>query len=98
MHMKNIEIKPRHHFGHFRSKNKIVRRVFEQGIPRYFYLMETNVGLGRDQPDRLGVRDEMDLVPALCEFQAELSGHNSTAAIDVRPPWVVVARHPAPGR
>src|SRR6266403_4763697 len=43
--------------------------------------MKTDVRLRRDQPDRLRVRDEVDLVSALGKFQPELGGYNATAAI-----------------
>src|SRR5205807_1440567 len=43
--------------------------------------MKTDIRLRGDQPDRLRIGDEMDLVPSLRELDAKLSGHNAAAAV-----------------
>ena len=64
-----------------RRQRQVVRRIFEQGIPRDLYFVKTDIGLRGDQADGLRIRDEMDLVSTLGKFEAELSGDNAAAAV-----------------
>src|SRR4051812_18725656 len=79
--MQQVEVIVFGYLCHPRGERQVVRRIFEQRISRDFNLMEADVPLRSDEPDRLRVRNEMDLVSALREFQPELSGDDAAAAV-----------------
>ncbi len=60
---------------------KIIRRVFEQRITRNLNFMVVNVGLRFGQPDGLGVRNEVNLMAPLRQFQSKFGGDHTAAAV-----------------
>ena len=80
MHMKNIEIKPGHHFGHFGGKNEIVGRVFEERISKNFDFMKVNP-VSHRQSNGKCVTYEVNVMTTQGKFFPEFSGNHAAAAI-----------------
>ncbi len=81
MHVQQVKIVNFRNLRHARGQRQIVRRIFEQRIARHFHFVIVNVGLRLGQPDRLRVRDEMHLMAALRQFQAQFGRHYTAAAV-----------------
>ena len=56
-------------------------RVLEQRIGGDFHLVVVDPGCIRIEPDGIGIGDEMNLMPAQGEFEAEFGGDDAAAAI-----------------
>ena len=69
------------HFRHARGQRQIVRRIFEQRIPRDFHLMVVNLGVRLGEPNGQRVGDEMHFVAALCQLHPQLGGDDAAAAV-----------------
>ena len=81
VHVQQVEIVELRDLRHARRQRQIVRRIVEQRITRDFDFVIMNVRFRAPQPDRLGVRDEMNFVAALGQFQAQFRGHHAAAAV-----------------
>ena len=81
MHVQQIQIVQLRHFSHASRQCQIIWRIVEQRITRHFHFVVVNVRLLAAQPNRLGIRDEMNLVAALGKFQTEFRGHHAAAAV-----------------
>ena len=81
MHVQQVEVVQFGDFGHAGRERQVVGRIVKQRIARHLDFVEMNVGLGFRQPDGLRVRDEVNVVAALRQFQAQLGGHHSAAAV-----------------
>src|SRR5205807_4165784 len=81
VHMQQVERVDLCHFRHASGQSKIVWRIFEERILRDVHFMEVNVGVEFNQSNRLGVRNEMDLVAALRQLNTQFSGDHSAATI-----------------
>jgi hypothetical protein len=62
MHMQQIDIIIYYNINHGARQGCFIRRIIEQRIGGHPYLMIKNVGIELAQPDRLLVRNKMDLV------------------------------------
>src|SRR5215468_6042439 len=81
MNMQKVEFVKFRNFSHAGSERQIVRRVVEQRIPGDLDLVIVNMRLGLREPDGLSVGNEMDVVSALCQFEAQFRGHHPAASI-----------------
>src|SRR5580700_9353887 len=81
VHVLKVESIELRDFRHARGQRQIVRRIFEQGISRNIHLVIVNIGMKFSQADRLGIRNEMDLVSTLGQFNPELSGNDSATSV-----------------
>ncbi len=79
--MQQIEIVELRHLRHARRQRQIIRRIIEQRIARNFHLVVMDVGFRPSQPDGLRVRNEMDVVTALSQFQSQFRGHHAASAV-----------------
>ena len=77
MNVQQIERGRFGHFVHFGGKRECVGRVIEERVRRDFHLMKIDIFVRRAQPDRHRVTDEMNLVAARSEFDAEFGGHHA---------------------
>ena len=69
------------HLVHSHGEREIVRRILEQRISADVHFVEIDVRQERRQPERLPVSDEMDLVAARGERDAELGGDRAGSAV-----------------
>ncbi len=67
--VKQVEIIQLRNFGHARGQRQVVGRVIEKRITRDLDLVIVNVWFRSTEPDGLGVGNEMNVVPALGQFQ-----------------------------
>ncbi len=81
MHVQQVELVDFGNLGHACRQRQVVRRILEQRIPRNFDLVIVNVGLRLSQPDGLRVRNEVDFMAALRQFESELRGDHTAAAV-----------------
>jgi hypothetical protein len=81
VNMQQVEIVQLRNLCHARGQCQIVRRVIEQRVTRNLYLVIMNIGFFPAQPDGLGIRDEMNFVTALGQFQSEFRSHYAAAAV-----------------
>ena len=81
MHVQQIEIVQLRNFGHPRGQRQIVRRIVEQRVSRDFYFVVVNVRGRAIQPNRLGVGNEVNVVPALRQFEAQFGGNYTATAV-----------------
>jgi hypothetical protein len=79
--MQQIEIIKLGHFRHARRQSKVVRGVVEERITGNFDLVEVNVRLWLREPDGLRVGDEMNVVAALRQLEAEFGCNHSASAV-----------------
>ena len=68
-------------FDHFGGESEGVRRVIEERIRRDFDFVEMDVGIVEIHPNGRGVGDEMDVVAARCELDAQFGSHNPASAV-----------------
>ena len=69
------------HFGHARGQRQRVGRVLEQRVGRDLDLVVVDARSARVEPDGVGVGDEVDLVAAVGQFQAQFGGDDAAAAV-----------------
>jgi len=81
MDVQQIEFVELRNLGHARGQRQIVRRIFEQRVPRDLDLVIVNIRLGAGQTDGLRIGDEMNLMAAAGQFQSEFGGHDTAAAV-----------------
>src|SRR5262249_19035493 len=81
VHMQEVQFVDLSDLGHARGQRQVVGRVFEERITRYLDLVVVNVELWFGKPDWLRIRDEMDLVAALGQFESEFGSDYSAAAV-----------------
>src|SRR3954465_976111 len=81
MNMQQVKIIVLCDFCHPRRQRQVIRRIFEQRITGNLHLVEADIPLRSDQPNRLRIGDEMDLVSTLRELQTELGSDDATAAV-----------------
>ena len=81
VHVQQVEIVELRDLCHARGQRQVVRGIVEQRITGDFHFVIVNVGFLAPQPDRLRVGNEMDLVAALGQFQAEFGGDDAAAAV-----------------
>ncbi len=72
---------PLRDLGHARREREIVGRMLEQRIVKQLHLMEVDVAFAAGEPERRGRRDEMDIVAARRELDAELGRDDAGAAV-----------------
>ena len=97
--MQEIEPVVEHHLVHAHGEREIVRRILEQRVPADVDLVEVDAWQKRRQAERLLVRDEVNLVSAPRQRDAELRGQRAGTAVR----WIagdadlhVVASRPTP--
>ncbi len=81
MHMQQIEPLALGHFRHARGESQRVRRIVEQRVVRNFDFVIVDAGRIGVEPDRIGIADEVNFVPALRQFETQLGRDDSTTAI-----------------
>ncbi len=81
MDMQQIERSLFGHFSHFCRQRQRVGWVIEQRIRSNFHFVKKNPFVRDAQPDRHGVTDEMNLMPARRQFNPKLRGDHARAAI-----------------
>jgi hypothetical protein len=67
--------------GHAGGEGEVVGRVLEERVVRDRDLVEADVGLAAGEAEGLRVGDEVDLVAARGELDAELGGDDAGAAV-----------------
>ena len=68
-------------FGHFGRQRQRVRRMVEQRIRGDFYLMKRDAVARSAEANGHRVADEMHIVPARGQFDAEFGGHHAGTAV-----------------
>src|SRR6266403_1872819 len=81
MHVQKIEFVEFRHFGHARSQSEIVRWVVEEWVAGDFDFVVMDVRLRFGKSNGLRVRDEVHVVPALCQLQTKFRGHYPAATV-----------------
>ena len=81
VNVKEIERVELGDLGHAGGEREIVGRMFEERIVGDGDFVEVDVGLAAGEAEGLRVGDEVDLVAAGGEFDAEFGGDNSAAAV-----------------
>ena len=81
MHVEQVEAVDFGYLGHARGQRQIVRRILEQRIVGDVHLVKVDVGALGVQPDGLPVRDEVDLMSAVCQLHPQFGGHHPAAAV-----------------
>ena len=81
VHVQEIERVELGDLGHARGKGEVVGRVLEERIVRDRDLVIVDVVLAAVEAEGLRVGDEVDLVAARGEFDAELGGDDAAAAV-----------------
>src|SRR5215469_7565210 len=81
MNVQQIEFVKLSHFRHPSRECEIVWRIVKQRITGDLDLVIMNVRLRFGQTDRLRIRNKVNVVPALGQFESQLRGYNSTATI-----------------
>ena len=79
--VQQVEAVLAHHFVHAHGEREVVRRILEERIAADVDLVEVDARQEVRQPEWLLVGDEMDLVPALRERDAELGRDGAGAAV-----------------
>ena len=67
--------------GHARRQGQIVGRMLEERVVRDGDLVKMDIGLAARESERLRVSDEVDVVAARGEFNAEFGSDDSAAAV-----------------
>ena len=67
--------------GHARGQGQVVGWMLEERVMVDVHLVEVDIGLAPVQAKRRRRGDEVDLVPARGELDAELGSHDAAAAI-----------------
>src|SRR5271156_2493945 len=67
--------------AHAGCEGQIVGRMLEERVVRDRYLVEVDVGFATSETEGLRVGDEVDLVAAGGEFDAEFGGDDTAAAV-----------------
>src|SRR6185503_14452033 len=83
VHVNEIKLFGSRHLEYFRSERICVRRVLEQRVAQHIHSVKMNslASATRVQSHRRCVANEMNLVPALCELQTQLSAYNAAPAV-----------------
>ena len=81
VHVQQVELVRQHHLVHPHGEREVVRRILEQRIAADVHLVEVDPRQERREPERLLVRDEVDLVAALRERDPQLGRDGARAAI-----------------
>ena len=81
VHVQHVEVVALGHLRHARGQRQAVGRVLEQRVGRDLDLVVVDARRVRVQPDGVGVGDEVDLVAAGGQFQAEFGGDDAAAAV-----------------
>ena len=79
--VQQIEIVAGRDLGHARRQRQAVRRILKQRICRNFNFVIMNSREAGIEANGIRVSDEMNLVAARRQFQAELGGDNAAAAV-----------------
>lgn len=66
---------------HSRGQCQIIRRVIKQGITRNINFVIVNIGIEFCKPDGLGIRDEVNFVAPVRQFQTEFGSHHTAATV-----------------
>src|SRR6266853_3807441 len=81
MHMQEIKVVKLGHFSHAGGQRQVVRRVLEQRVARNFHFVIVNIRMGATQPNRLGVRNEVNFVVTLGQFHPQFGRDHAAASI-----------------
>ena len=81
VHMQQVQIVKLCNLRHASGQGQVIRRIVEQRIPRNLDFVIMDIRFRAPEADGLRIRNEVDFVAALRQFQAEFGGHNTTAAI-----------------
>ena len=80
--MQQIQIIKLGDLGHPSRQRKIVRRILEERILRDLHFVKVNVRMRFGQPDRLRIRDEVNIVSSIGQLNTKLGGHDAAAFRD----------------
>src|SRR5205085_10614861 len=81
VNVQQVEVVELRNLSHARGQGQVVWREVKERITRDFYLVIANVGLRPRKTNRLRVRDEVDLMPTLTEFEPEVCGNYAAAPV-----------------
>ena len=81
MHMEEVEVVTLGDLVHAGGEGFGVRRVLKEGIRRDLDLVVVDAGCAGVEPDRVRVGDEVDVVAAGGEFEAEFGCENAAPTI-----------------
>src|SRR5579859_609526 len=81
MHVQQIQIISVGYFGHARCQGKAVGRILEQRIIGDFHLVIMDSWDVLVEPYRVGISDEVHLMPAVGQLQAKLGSDDAAAAV-----------------
>ncbi len=68
-------------FGHAGGEGEVVRRVLEERVVEELNLVKVDVGFAVGKTEGRGRGDEVDIVAASGEFDAELGGDDAGATV-----------------
>src|SRR4029077_6854221 len=81
VNVKQVEVVELGDLSHARGQSQIVGRIVKQRIARDFDFVVVNVRLYTPQADGLSVRNKMNVMSALSQFQAELCRDHAAATV-----------------
>ena len=79
--VQQIQLVGLRHFGHARRQREAIGRILKKRIGGDFHLVVVDARDIRIEPDGIGVTDEVDLVAASGQFEAQFRGDNAAAAV-----------------
>jgi len=81
MNMQQIEFIKFRDFRHAGGERQIVGRVIKERVTGDLDLVIVDVRLRLRKPNGLSVGNEMDIVPAMGQLQAQFRGHHAAASV-----------------
>ena len=81
VNVQQIEVVALRDIRHAGGQSETIRRILEQRIIRDFDFVVVDARNTGVETDRIGVGDEMNLVSAIGQFEAQFGGHDTAAAI-----------------
>ena len=81
VHMQQVEVVDFCYLDHSRRQRQIVGRIFKQRISRYLDLVIADIRHQLCKADRLGIRNEVDIMAALRQLKPQLGGDHTAAAV-----------------
>jgi hypothetical protein len=81
MNVEQVEVVELGNFGHARGKGEVVGRVLEEWVVGDGDFVETDVGFAAGEAEGRLVGDEVDVVAARGELDAELGGNDAGTAV-----------------
>jgi len=81
MHVQQIQLRLFGHFQHFGRERQRVGRMIKKWIGGHLYFVKVDALMRRAQSNGHRVADEMDLMAARRQFDAQLGGYDARASV-----------------